>query len=266
MRLSDSLGDKYSCLQNVIKEYDKVGIAFSGGIDSTLLLFVAHQVLGPAKVIGYHVSSCLQTKGLVEQNKILLEKISFPQTSFVELIAFPLYWKEFVINDAERCYFCKKRIYKTILDDSVNRKVYVLLDGTNTDDLKQSRPGLKAIRELGVQTPLVQCKFTKHEIRLLAKHLDLPNHDLPSNSCLATRIETGQPIDESILEKIEEAEQFLKDLGFYGCRVKPRGAYTIVEVQDWKLREFVGRTNLLLIQRKMLSLNLGKVLLDTHGR
>lgn len=266
MKLSNSLEGKYSCLQNAIKGYAKVGVAFSGGIDSTLLLFVANQVLGSDKVVGYHVSSCLQTRGLVEQNKSLLEKISIPQTSFVELTAFPLYWKEFVVNDAERCYFCKKRIYKTILDDSVNREVYDLLDGTNTDDLKQSRPGLRAIRELGVQTPLVQCKFTKHEIRLLAKYLDLPNHDLPSNSCLATRIETGQPIEERALEQIEEAEQFLNELGFYGCRVKPRGAYTIVEVQDSKLNEFVGRTNLLLIHRKMSSLNLGKVLLNTHGR
>lgn len=266
MRLNDSLNDKYSCLQNIIEGYEKVGVAFSGGIDSTLLLFVANQVLGPDRVVGYHVSSCLQTKNLVEQNKTLLEEISFPQTSFVELAAFPLYWKEFVINDSERCYFCKKRIYKSIIDNSVNREIYILLDGTNTDDLKQSRPGLRAIRELGVQTPLVHCKFTKHEIRLLAKFLDLPNHDLPSNSCLATRIKTGQPIDEITLRQIEEAEQFLKELGFYGCRVKPRGACTIVEVQDRQLSEFVERTNLLLIQRKMMSLNLGKVLLNTNGR
>lgn len=266
MRISNSLGNKYSCLQNVLEGYEKVGIAFSGGIDSTLLLFVANQILGSDRVVGYHVSSCLQTKSLVEQNKILLEKISFPQTSFVELAAFPLYWKEFVINDSERCYFCKKRIYKSITDDSVNREIYVLLDGTNTDDLKQNRPGLRAIRELGVQTPLVQCKFTKHEIRLLAKHLDLPNHDLPSNSCLATRIKTGESIDENTLDKIEEAEHFLKKLGFHGCRVKPRGACTIVEVQGCQFGEFVERSNLLLIQRKITSLNLGKVLLDTSGR
>lgn len=266
MKLSDSLEEKYRCLKDVVRGYEKVAVAFSGGIDSTLLLFVANQVLGSDKVVGYHVSSCLQTKGLVEQNTTLLKKIFIPKASFVELTAFPLSWKEFVINDAERCYFCKKRIYKTILDDSVNREVFDLLDGTNIDDLKQSRPGLRAIRELGVQTPLVRCKFTKYEIRLLAKYLDLPNHDLPSNSCLATRIKTGQPIEESVLEQIEEAEQFLSELGFYGCRVKPRGACTIVEVQEGELSKFVGRTNLLLIQHKMLSLKLGRVLLDTQER
>lgn len=266
MRLSDSLEKKYNCLKDVIEGYEKVGVAFSGGIDSTLLLFVAHQVLGSDRITGYHVSSCLQTRSLAEQNKTLLDKISIPQSSFVELTAFPLYWKEFVANDTERCYFCKKRIYKTILDDSINKEIHDLLDGTNLDDLKQSRPGLRAIRELGIKTPLVQCKFTKHEIRHLARHLNLPNHDLPSNSCLATRIETGQPINEKTLKLIEESELFLVELGFYGCRVKPRGAYTIVEVQCGDLGKFVDRTNLLLIQRKMLSMGLGKLLLDMEGR
>ena len=109
---------------------------------------------------------------------------------------------------------------------------YILLDGTNLDDTKEDRPGRKALQELNIKTPLLDVGLRKVEIRKLARDIGLPNYNLPSNSCLATRIPTGTPIDEELLNRIDRAESFLQKLGFSGCRVRPRGACTIIEVQE----------------------------------
>ncbi len=178
----------------------------------------------------------------------------------------PLYWKEFIINSGDRCYFCKKRMYIGIRDLLVDEGHFQIVDGTNCDDLKQTRPGLRAIRELGVLTPYVDCKLSKHEIRLLAKHFGLSNHDLSSNSCLATRLDQNCTITMDQLTVVEAAENYLEELGYIGTRVKPRAEFTVVQVQKKDLKRFVENSNTLLIRHKFQGLGLKPVLLDVEGR
>ena len=148
-----------------------------------------------------------------------------------EITADPLAWKKFIKNDLRRCYFCKKNMYSLLKDSMKGEDCYILLDGTNTDDIKEDRPGLKAIRELGIKTPLFDVDLSKGEIRKIAKEIGLSNHDLPSNSCLATRVPTRKTIDKEILKRINRAEAFLLEIGFSGCRVRPIGSYAIIEIQ-----------------------------------
>lgn len=142
----------------------------------------------------------------------------------------PLIWPEFIVNTAERCYFCKKRMYQTFLWELEKNNCSVLLDGSNVDDLKSCRPGFRAIHELGVNTPLLDASLNKEEIRSLAKNYQLENHDKFSNSCLATRIPEGINLDIERLKLAEQCEDFLLERSFFGCRVKLEGKNVVLQV------------------------------------
>jgi uncharacterized protein len=144
--------------------------------------------------------------------------------------------------------------------------VRLLLDGTNTDDLTDDRPGLQAVRELGILTPLVTCDFSKAEIRAAAAALHLANAYLPSDSCLATRLPPGQAITGEALEMVERFETFLNELGFSGCRVRPRGDLIIIEVQKDDIAQIVQQQQRALIESYFAKHGFQKVLLDLQGR
>ena len=141
-----------------------------------------------------------------------------------------------------------------------------LADGTNSDDQRDRRPGLRAISELQVITPLAEVGLTKSEVRRLAEKFGLSNYDLPSNSCLATRISHNIPITEKTLRVIELAEKFLHSHGFVGCRVRVQLFYTIVEVREKDLVAFVDLTNRTQVQSYFHSLQLAPVVLSLEGR
>lgn len=257
---------KYTRLLSLLAGYDKIAVAYSGGIDSTLLLHSAQTALGAANVIALYAVSNLNSQISIEATRQTFKKHFPKELRIREVELFPLTWKEVVTNTDERCYFCKKRMYTALRSTMAIDNCYTLADGTNIDDLKERRPGLRAIRELHVLTPYIDAGLTKQEIRTIAKMQGLTNFDLPSNSCLATRIAVGKVIDQQTLDVIELAEQFLHSLGFHGCRVRPKNDVTVVEVQSSQLGEFIERSNRIEVQHYFQSLHLPPVALSLKGR
>lgn len=213
--------EKVVKLHALLSGYGRVAVAFSGGVDSSFLLKSALDVLGAGNVVILHGQSCLQKKIEQERAETWLSRHGYSsdiEQLFIELK--PLGWKEFISNPEDRCYLCKHRLYRIFLEELDKRDIHVLLDGTNTDDLKDRRPGLRAIHELGVQTPFVSCGLGKADIRELSRELKLDTCDQPSASCLATRIPHGLEITLQRLERIAAWEDGLAELGFNGCRAR----------------------------------------------
>lgn len=255
----------YSLIEN-ISQYEKVAVAYSGGIDSSLLLYAAKTALSADNVVALTLISSVVPTYAVQNCRSLLKESIFKGISHREILVNPFEWEGFTENRRDRCYLCKRRMYLTLIDSMKNSPFYILLDGTNVDDTKEDRPGRKALQELNVKTPLLEAGLRKDEIRLLAEEIGLSNHDLPSNSCLATRIPTGMCIEEEMLIRIDQAESFLVREGFSGCRVKPCGKYTIVEVQASQMKEIIRPENRNRIRMFFSSLNFRSVALSLEQR
>ncbi len=219
---------KYEALTATLKGYGRVAVAFSGGVDSSLLLYAARQALGHDNVFALHGVSELVSRTERNYAVTILDELGVDREMRVDVELNPLNWPEFVINTAFRCYFCKKRMYQRFLTESVTRECTALLDGSNADDLKKSRPGFRAIRELGVETPLLDAELNKEDIRSLACEFQLSNHDKVSNSCLATRFSEGMILEKEGLALVEKCEDFLLSHEFSGCRVQPTPEKNVV--------------------------------------
>lgn len=263
-----SLDDKTQRLHDLLRDYGPVAVAFSGGVDSSFLARVALQVLGAGNVLLLHGSSCLETGADRARALGWTARHGLREVDVLEVALAPLGWKEFVANTADRCYFCKRRLYGLLLEALERRGGGLLCDATNLDDLKERRPGLRAIRELGVRMPLVEAGCNKEDIRRLSRDLQLDTWDSPSNSCLATRIPPGVQITEELLGRIARWEVQLQDHGFLGCRVRlapdGRGVELSVRARDME-RLAVGAVKELIL-RYFADEGLVRVSLDLVGR
>ena len=199
--MSVALADKRKKLEAIISRESRAAVACSGGVDSTLLLQITHNVLGHENTIAVFAETPLLPPGEVEAAR---EVINFVGSRLLTVSLNPLVWPEFTENPQDRCYLCKKKIYQTFLEKMGELHFSILMDGTNLDDLSDFRPGLKALHELNVKTPLADAGLAKDEIRQLSKDLNLPNWDKYSSSCLATRVVTGQEINEEKIELIKK--------------------------------------------------------------
>ncbi len=218
-------GRKYNALKEILCSLRQVTVAFSGGVDSSFLLWAAHKVLGPDKVCAVFADSIVQPP---EEGRRALETAEFIGVN-LNIIKFDiLALAEFRANGAERCYFCKRHIFSSFSESL--RPGTILIDGTNLDDSRQSRPGARACRELGVRSPLLEAEMTKKEIRRLSRERGLMTWDKPSASCLATRIAPGQPITAEELTIVAKGEDFLHKMGFMGCRLRLRGTIATIEL------------------------------------
>ncbi|MDF1615278.1 ATP-dependent sacrificial sulfur transferase LarE [Desulfurivibrio dismutans] len=228
-----------------LREYSSVAVAFSGGVDSSLLLSAALAVHGEQALV-LHARSPLQAPGEYEKALALAAGLGCRPT-VVEID--PYTWPEFVVNPPDRCYRCKVRLYNIFQDHARKHDRAVLLDGTNSDDRQSDdRPGLRALKELKVQTPLADIGLRKQEVRQLARQRRLANWHKPAASCLATRIMAGQAITPERLAVVVEGEKMLADLGFAGCRFRHYGHKCLLEVghDDYKRlnkREIVSITD-----------------------
>ena len=212
-------------LEQFFKENKRVAIAFSGGVDSAYLLYAAMQNGADAKA--YFVKSAFQPQFEQEDAVTLASQMG----ARMEVLEVDVLCKENITaNPADRCYHCKKVIFETIVEAATKDGYPLLIDGTNASDDSADRPGMKALTELSIRSPLRECGLTKDEIRRLSKEASLFTWDKPAYACLATRIPTGEAITLEKLQRTEAAENFLSSLGFADFRVRSREGMAKIQV------------------------------------
>ena len=202
-------------LEHFFENNNAVAIAFSGGVDSAFLLAMA--VRCGARVKAYYVKTAFQPQFELDDACRLAEELG----ADMEILPVDILCHSIIAaNPADRCYHCKKVIFETIIQAAERDGFTVLLDGTNASDDASDRPGMRALRELSVRSPLRECGLHKDEIRRLSKEVGLFTWDKPAYACLATRIPTGEGITMQKLERTEKAESYLTSLGFRDFRVR----------------------------------------------
>ncbi len=202
-------------LWQFFKENSRIALAFSGGTDSAYLLYSASKYADD--VTAYYVKSAFQPEFEFEDAKRLAKELNV-KLKVIELDV--LSDNAIASNPPDRCYYCKKRIFSNIVSAAKADGYEVLIDGTNASDAEGERPGMRALREIGVRSPLRECGITKADVRRLSKEAGLFTADKPSYACLATRIPSGVTITKEDLKITEAAEEWLKSLGFEDFRVR----------------------------------------------
>lgn len=219
-KLPEELFAKLQHLQEIIQKYDRVAVAFSGGTDSSFLLKMTLDILDRERVIAFFARSSLLKKPEIDRAQQWYRANGVIDNSWFHVVDVDAFQHvEFTENTATRCYVCKHRMYSRFLELMKEKGIAVLIDGTNASDIHRDRPGLRAIAELGIQTPLVQADISKQEVRIMGEYLGLSNWAHPASSCLATRIPKGIPITEKLLRRIEMLEQIVEAFGLVDFRL-----------------------------------------------
>ncbi len=214
-------------LRSFFQQFPQVAVAFSGGVDSAYLLYAARQ--SAERVHAYYVKTEFQPQFELEHANKLCKQLSVELTV---LCLSQLQEPRIRCNDAQRCYYCKERIFRRIRQAAAEDGFTVLLDGTNADDDETDRPGFRALRELEVKSPLRDYGLSKVEIRRLSKEAGLFTHNKAAYACLATRIPTGEELTAEKLKRTEAAEGFLYDLGFRDFRIRCHDGTAKLQIKE----------------------------------
>ncbi len=225
--------DPYQLLQQWFNKYDKIAVAFSGGVDSTLLLEIAKRIL-PGNVLALTLKTPYIPKWEADESTAFCNSKNIPQI-IIQSDLIP----EIKSNPENRCYLCKHHLFSLLKKEAAAHGFSTVIDGTNNDDSGVYRPGLAALKELGIKSPFLELGITKAEIRKLSLDFGLPTAGKHSNSCLMTRFPYNYEIIPDELIRIEKAEAFLSSLGYEGCRVRSHGTLARIEIDKKRLAEFV---------------------------
>jgi uncharacterized protein len=206
----------YSHLLQELGRTQAAAVAFSGGVDSTFLLAAAAEALG-GRVLALTAVMPYMFRQEVADAVTLAQGLGVRH----ELIELPMP-AGIDVNPPERCYLCKRALYERLMAVAAEAGFGPVIDGSNLDDLQDFRPGMRALRELGIRSPLIDCQLGKAEVRRLSRILGLPTWSKPTNSCLLTRLPSGEPFSMAALQRVEEAERFLAGRGYQWVRVRAR--------------------------------------------
>ncbi len=251
--------EKYVNLLTYLKKLEKVVLAFSGGVDSTFLLKAAKEALGD-ELKAVTIQSPYIPKWEIEEAKQLIAKLEIA----FEIVEAPII-DEIRNNPENRCYLCKKAVFSQIKAIAEREGYLYVIDGTNFDDIGDYRPGLAALKELNIKSPLLECQLGKQEIRNLSKELGLPTWDKPPYACLLTRIPYGNELKEEDFIKIEKAEKYMMDRGFRAVRVRCHGNLARIEVDKKDKNKLFNEELLAEIADRLKEFGFTFVTLDLEG-
>ena len=246
-------------LQDRLKELNKVAISFSGGIDSSFLLYVARITLPTENVLAIIANGNMVPRKDYEE---AIEFLKENKINYKEIEYKPLEIKEFKENRKDRCYYCKKKLMSGIKEEANKNGFKNVLDGKNEDDLKVYRPGNKATEEIGIIRPLAEIGFSKENIREESKKLGLKIWNKPSNSCLATRFPYNTILTEDDLKRVEQGEEVLKKLGIPKVRIRVHQEIARIEVEREYSNVIIQNQN---IVEQIKALGFRYVTLDLNG-
>jgi uncharacterized protein len=257
-----SVAEKWGMLTSWFKQFKSVIVAFSGGVDSSLLALAAKKSLNDNAIAVTAKSPTFPLRELDEAAKIA----SLINIKHVIIETDEFKNPEFTRNPPNRCYYCKKNLFSKLKDLSSKLNVEAIVTGTNADELREYRPGHIAEIEEGVRTPYVELGFTKKDIREVAKHVGLPNWDKPSMACLASRIPYGLEITEDRLRRIDEAERIVKDtVNVRQVRVRDHNGIARIEVYPEERPKFFNTDLMDKIAESLKSIGFTYVTLDLAG-
>lgn len=250
--------NKFEKLNKYLHTLAKQGIclAFSGGIDSALLLILCKDL----NITAITLQSELQTEEEINFTTDFCKKYNVSH----KIITFnPLGDKELVINPKDRCYYCKRLFFQKIKEFATTKNITNIIDGTNFDDLNTYRPGLKALQELGIISPFALFKITKKEIRTYAQNLGLNIHNKPSTPCIATRFPYNTPLNTEAIERVKKGEKYLRGLGFTENRLRIHHNIARIEIPSEKFTKFLECRNE--ITENFKRLGFSYITLDIEG-
>jgi pyridinium-3,5-biscarboxylic acid mononucleotide sulfurtransferase len=255
------LEEKLAQLQGLFAEMEQALVAYSGGIDSTLIAKIAHDVLGDRALAVTADSPSLLPEDL-EDARIQAAEIGIAHEV---VLTHEMDNPNYSSNPVNRCYFCKSELHDTLKPLALERGYPYVVDGVNADDLSDYRPGIQAAKERGARSPLAEVGVSKMEVRQLAQRLGLPWWDKPAQPCLSSRFPYGEAITVEKLQRVGRAERYLRGLGFKNLRVRSEGDTARIELPPEQIKEFVAATDLPMLVAAYQSYGFLYVTLDLEG-